>query len=57
MSQTTDPAAAERTIDAHEKITLSASEWEIFYDALMNPPEPNEKLKAAARRYRALFDR
>jgi uncharacterized protein (DUF1778 family) len=24
----------------------------MFYDALVNPPEPNEKLKQAARRYR-----
>jgi uncharacterized protein (DUF1778 family) len=45
-------AAAERVIDSHEKITLSAADWEIFYDALINPPEANEKLKEAARRYR-----
>jgi uncharacterized protein (DUF1778 family) len=45
-------AAAERVIDSHEKITLSARDWDIFYDALINPPEPNERLKAAARRYR-----
>jgi uncharacterized protein (DUF1778 family) len=45
-------AAAERVIDSHERITLSARDWEVFYDALINPPEPNEKLKEAARRYR-----
>ncbi|HLG86346.1 MAG TPA: DUF1778 domain-containing protein [Alphaproteobacteria bacterium] len=45
-------AAAERVISSHEKITLSAKDWEIFYDALINPPEPNEKLMEAARRYR-----
>lgn len=45
-------AAAERVIDSHEKITLSARDWEVFYDALRNPPEPNEKLREAARRYR-----
>ncbi|MGH7075884.1 MAG: DUF1778 domain-containing protein [Stellaceae bacterium] len=45
-------AAAERVIDSHEKITLSAKDWEVFYDALINPPEPNEKLNEAARRYR-----
>jgi len=45
-------AAAERVINAHEKITLSAKDWEVFYDALVNPPEPNKKLKEAARRYR-----
>ncbi|MFL9827505.1 DUF1778 domain-containing protein [Rhodoplanes sp. SY1] len=45
-------AAAERIIDSHEKITLSAQDWDVFFDALINPPEPNEKLKEAARRYR-----
>jgi uncharacterized protein (DUF1778 family) len=45
-------AAAERVIDLHEKITLSPPDWDIFYDALTNPPEPNENLKQAARRYR-----
>lgn len=45
-------AAAERVIDSHEKITLPAADWDIFYDALINPPQPNQKLKEAARRYR-----
>lgn len=45
-------AAAERIIDSHEKIALSAPDWDVFYDALISPPEPNEKLKEAARRYR-----
>ena len=45
-------AAAERVIESHEKITLSAKDWDVFYDALINPPEPNQKLRDAARRYR-----
>jgi len=45
-------AAAERVIDSHEKIALSARDWDVFYDALIDPPEPNEKLREAARRYR-----
>lgn len=45
-------AAAERVIASHEKIALSAKDWEVFYDALVHPPEPNEKLREAARRYR-----
>jgi len=45
-------AAAERIINSHEKITLAARDWEAFYDALINPPEPNKKLEEAARRYR-----
>lgn len=48
---TTAVAAAERVLASHEKITLSAGDWEVFYDALINPPEPNEKLKEAVRRY------
>jgi uncharacterized protein (DUF1778 family) len=45
-------AATERVIDSHEKIALSAKDWEVFYDALVNPPEPNKKLKEAASCYR-----
>ena len=45
-------AAAERVIDAHERITLSAADWETFFNALINPPKPNKKLKEAVRRYR-----
>ena len=46
-------AAAERVIEAHERITLSDADWDAFYNALINPPEPNKKLKEAVRRYRA----
>jgi uncharacterized protein (DUF1778 family) len=45
-------AAAERVIDLNEKITLSAKDWDLFYAALIDPPEPTKKLKDAARRYR-----
>jgi uncharacterized protein (DUF1778 family) len=45
-------AAADRVIDVHENIMLPATDWDVFYDALINPPEPNEKLREAARRYR-----
>jgi uncharacterized protein (DUF1778 family) len=45
-------AAAEQIIDAREKIVLSAPDWELFYDALIHPPKPNQKLRDAARRYR-----
>jgi len=44
--------AADRVIDSHEKVTLSAKDWQAFYNALMNPPKPNEKLMKAASRYR-----
>ena len=45
-------AAAERVIDAHEKVLLSARDWDLFYEALTNPPEPSTALHEAARRYR-----
>ena len=48
-------SAAERVNDMHEKVTLSAKDWDVFYDALLNPPEPNDRLKTAARRYRERF--
>ena len=44
--------AAERVIEAHEKIVLSATDWEAFHEALLDPPEPNATLMEAARRYR-----
>ena len=45
-------AAAERTIREHEIITLSAQESVRFAEALLNPPTPSERLRAAADRYR-----
>lgn len=45
-------AAADRVIDSRENIALPAKDWDAFYAALLKPPAPNAKLKAAARRYR-----
>jgi len=36
----------------HNSILASEREREIFFDALMNPPGPNEKLRDAADRYK-----
>ena len=47
--------AAEETIRAHEVIRLSARDSAILIEALLNPPQPNEALWAAARDYRELF--
>jgi uncharacterized protein (DUF1778 family) len=44
-------AAAERVLEEHDKITLPDEDWELFYSALVNPPQPNAKLKAAFKRY------
>ncbi len=49
--------AAEHTIEVHEKTVLQQEDWDAFYDALVNPPEPNDALKRAAKRYREQFDR
>ena len=48
-------AAAEETIRTHQVIRLSARDSEILFEALLNPPEPNEALQEAARRHRELF--
>lgn len=45
-------AAAERVIEARERIALPATDWDAFHEALLNPPTPNAALRRAARRYR-----
>lgn len=44
--------AAEEILEAHEQNVLSAADWEAFYKALENSPQPNEALKKGFRRYR-----
>src|SRR5438270_13051330 len=44
---------AEATIRAQQTMTLSDRDSAAFVDALLNPPEPNDALRAAARRYRS----
>jgi uncharacterized protein (DUF1778 family) len=39
--------AATEEIPEPEKIVLKERDWEIFREAVENPPEPNEALKAA----------
>ena len=46
-------AAAQETFARHETLRLSEAERATFFDVLLNPPEPNDRLKravAAARR-------
>ena len=43
---------AERVIERHQTVSLSPADWDMFFDALVNPPEPNEVLKAAVHRFR-----
>lgn len=47
-------SAAEETIRTHQVIELTARSTEAFVNSLLNPPAPNERLRAAARRYREL---
>lgn len=39
--------SAEKIIQAHESLILTARDWEVFMDALDNPPPPNERLRKA----------
>ena len=39
--------AADEVIHDHETLTLNQADWEVFLDALENPPKPNAKLKKA----------
>lgn len=48
-------AAALETTHRHEVITLTVRDHAIFIEALLNPPEPNEQLRQAARYHRELI--
>jgi uncharacterized protein (DUF1778 family) len=43
---------AEKIIQKHNSVLASKRDKEIFFNAIMNPSEPNEKLKQAAARYK-----
>lgn len=43
---------AKRVIREHDILVLTARDREVFVNALLNPPAPNEKLRRAVRRYR-----
>jgi uncharacterized protein (DUF1778 family) len=43
---------AEKVVREETVVTLSEADWNIFYDALTNPPVPNAALRKAYRRYR-----
>jgi uncharacterized protein (DUF1778 family) len=52
--RTSARAAAVETIRRHETMTLSARDSAAFVEALMNPPAPGERLRAAAEAHRDL---
>jgi uncharacterized protein (DUF1778 family) len=45
-------AAACKVIEQHQTLKLNLEDSEAFVDAILNPTEPNEALKALALRYR-----
>lgn len=46
-------AEAERTVREHDVITLSVRDSRRFAELVLNPPEPNEHLRAAIQLYRS----
>lgn len=48
-------AEACRVIEQHQALKLSIEDSEAFVDALLNPPKPNNSLKAAALRYKQVM--
>jgi uncharacterized protein (DUF1778 family) len=48
-------SAARQVIQDHESLKLTARDREVFVQALLNPPQPTDKLRQAARRYKEAF--
>lgn len=46
---------AKEIISEKERVIASQKDSEIFFNALMNPKEPNEELSKAANEFKALF--
>ncbi|MGB7413092.1 MAG: DUF1778 domain-containing protein [Thermosynechococcaceae cyanobacterium] len=42
-------------IDQYQSLKLSVEESEAFVDALLNPPQPNDVLRAAALRHQQVL--
>jgi uncharacterized protein (DUF1778 family) len=45
---------ARRVLDEHERMVLTGADARAFLDALADPPAPNERLVAAAHRYKTM---
>jgi uncharacterized protein (DUF1778 family) len=48
-------SAARQVIQDHEILKLTARDRAVFVQALLNPPQPADKLRQAVRRYRKEF--
>ncbi|MFB2924300.1 DUF1778 domain-containing protein [Aerosakkonema funiforme] len=44
-------------IEQHQIINLNLEDSEAFVNAILNPPPPNEALKAAALRYKQVMNK
>lgn len=49
--------AATKTINDYRLLHLPAEASDVFVRAILNPPEPNEAARAAARRYKETMGR
>ena len=45
-------AAARQVIESHQTLKLGIEDSKAFIDAILNPKEPNDALKAAVKRYK-----
>ena len=48
--------AAFKVLERHQQLKLDREDSEAFVDALLNPPQPNESLTAAALRYQQTLE-
>ena len=46
---------ARRVLDEHHRMVLSGDDRDAFLQAILNPPQPTERLVGALRRHRDLF--
>jgi len=46
---------ARRVLEEHDRMVLTAADRDAFLDAVLNPPEPTDRLVAALRRHRDLI--
>ena len=49
--------AAKKAIEDHQIIRLTLEDSRVFAEALINPPEPNERLRETVRRYNEINGR
>jgi uncharacterized protein (DUF1778 family) len=47
--------AARRVLDEHERMVLSGADRDAFLAAVLNPPEPTDRLVTALERHGELF--